>query len=100
MLSTGAVTAQFSIDEHIEMSLFTAEFLRHTGIHLQVLGQLTHFSHLNYEGLGIFRQSTPRHSFPPEKLPAFGNHRGTEENAAGQLETTSVGLFPKLLGSN
>ncbi|PAV82677.1 hypothetical protein WR25_23484 isoform A [Diploscapter pachys] len=51
MLSTGAVTAQFSIDEHIEMSLFTAEFLRHTGIHLHVLDSQppdTHFLPKSY----------------------------------------------------
>lgn len=37
MLSTGGISQQFSIPEHIEMSLFTAEFLRHAGEHLRIL---------------------------------------------------------------
>ncbi|KAK0404837.1 hypothetical protein QR680_017657 [Steinernema hermaphroditum] len=37
MLSTGAISQQFSVPEHIEMSLFTAEFLRHAGEHLRIL---------------------------------------------------------------
>lgn len=38
MLSTGGISQQFSIPEHVEMSLFTAEFLRHAGEHLRILG--------------------------------------------------------------
>ncbi|CAI4229323.1 unnamed protein product [Auanema sp. JU1783] len=37
MNSIGSFTQQFSIPEHIEMSLFSAEFLRHAGEHLQIL---------------------------------------------------------------
>uniref|UniRef100_A0AC34GIG4 FAD dependent oxidoreductase domain-containing protein n=2 Tax=Panagrolaimus sp. ES5 TaxID=591445 RepID=A0AC34GIG4_9BILA len=37
MLSSGPITQQFSIPELIDMSLFSAEFLRHAGEHLQVL---------------------------------------------------------------
>ncbi|ETN85165.1 hypothetical protein RB195_021643 [Necator americanus] len=37
MLSTGGISQQFSIPEHIEMSMFTAEFLRHAGEHLRIL---------------------------------------------------------------
>ncbi|KAL6724782.1 hypothetical protein Aduo_019639 [Ancylostoma duodenale] len=37
MLSTGGISQQFSIPEHVEMSLFTAEFLRHAGEHLRIL---------------------------------------------------------------
>lgn len=37
MLSCGGVSQQFSIPEHIEMSLFTTEFLRHAGEHLRIL---------------------------------------------------------------
>ncbi|TKR81396.1 hypothetical protein L596_015270 [Steinernema carpocapsae] len=37
MLSTGAISQQFSVPEHIEMSLFTSEFLRHAGEHLRIL---------------------------------------------------------------
>lgn len=38
MLGTGGISQQFSIPEHIEMSLFSAEFMRHAGEHLQILG--------------------------------------------------------------
>ncbi|KJH42878.1 FAD dependent oxidoreductase [Dictyocaulus viviparus] len=41
MLSTGGISQQFSIPEHIEMSLFTAEFLRHAGEHLRILDNAT-----------------------------------------------------------
>ncbi|XGW16336.1 hypothetical protein V3C99_001641 [Haemonchus contortus] len=41
MLSTGGLSQQFSIPEHIEMSLFTAEFLRHAGEHLRILDNAT-----------------------------------------------------------
>ncbi|KAE9419395.1 hypothetical protein Angca_003329, partial [Angiostrongylus cantonensis] len=41
MLSVGAISQQFSIPEHIEMSLFTAEFLRHAGEHLRILDNAT-----------------------------------------------------------
>jgi FAD-dependent oxidoreductase domain-containing protein 1 len=37
MLSSGPITQQFAIPELIDMSLFSAEFLRHAGEHLQVL---------------------------------------------------------------
>uniref|UniRef100_A0AC35TSI0 DAO domain-containing protein n=1 Tax=Rhabditophanes sp. KR3021 TaxID=114890 RepID=A0AC35TSI0_9BILA len=37
MLDPGTITQQFGHPEMIEMSLFTAEFLRHAGEHLQVL---------------------------------------------------------------
>uniref|UniRef100_A0A7E4V1K9 FAD-dependent oxidoreductase domain-containing protein 1 n=1 Tax=Panagrellus redivivus TaxID=6233 RepID=A0A7E4V1K9_PANRE len=37
MLSNGAITQQFSIPEFIDMSLFSAEFLRHAGEHLKIL---------------------------------------------------------------
>uniref|UniRef100_A0A158R5J2 FAD-dependent oxidoreductase domain-containing protein 1 n=1 Tax=Syphacia muris TaxID=451379 RepID=A0A158R5J2_9BILA len=37
MLSYGGISQQFSIPEHIEMSMFTAEFLRHSGEHLRIL---------------------------------------------------------------
>ncbi|EYC08778.1 hypothetical protein Y032_0064g3524 [Ancylostoma ceylanicum] len=40
MLSTGGISQQFSIPEHVEMSLFTAEFLRHAGEHLRILEDL------------------------------------------------------------
>lgn len=41
MLSYGGISQQFSIPEHIEMSMFTAEFLRHSGEHLRILGKIT-----------------------------------------------------------
>ncbi|KAE9545976.1 hypothetical protein FO519_010811, partial [Halicephalobus sp. NKZ332] len=37
MLSNGAITQQFSVPEFVDMSLFSAEFLRHAGEHLKVL---------------------------------------------------------------
>lgn len=37
MLDPGSITQQFSHKEFIEMSQFTAEFLRHAGEHLQIL---------------------------------------------------------------
>ncbi|CAD6190208.1 unnamed protein product [Caenorhabditis auriculariae] len=37
LLSTGGITQQFAIPEYIDMSLFTVEFLRHAGEHLQIL---------------------------------------------------------------
>lgn len=40
MLSSGPITQQFSIPEFVDMSLFSAEFLRHAGEHLQILGNL------------------------------------------------------------
>ena len=39
MLSNGPITQQFSIPEFVEMSLFSAEFLRHAGEHLKILGK-------------------------------------------------------------
>jgi hypothetical protein len=38
MLSCGAVSQQFSIPEFVDMSLFSAEFLRHAGEHLKIEG--------------------------------------------------------------
>lgn len=38
LLSTGIITQQFSVPEFVEMSLFTSEFLRHAGEHLQIEG--------------------------------------------------------------
>lgn len=38
MLSCGGISQQYSTPEHVEMSLFTTEFLRHTGEHLRILG--------------------------------------------------------------
>ncbi|KHN87226.1 FAD-dependent oxidoreductase domain-containing protein 1 [Toxocara canis] len=37
MLSCGGITQQFCVPEHIEMSMFTTEFLRHAGEHLRIL---------------------------------------------------------------
>ncbi|VDD87417.1 unnamed protein product [Enterobius vermicularis] len=37
MLSCGGISQQYSTPEHVEMSLFTTEFLRHTGEHLRIL---------------------------------------------------------------
>ena len=41
MLSTGPLSQQFSLPEHVEMSQFTVEFLRHADKHLRILGLLT-----------------------------------------------------------
>lgn len=38
MLGTGAISQQFSSPELVNMSLFSAEFLRHAGEHLKILG--------------------------------------------------------------
>lgn len=37
MLTCGGLSQQFSVPEHVAMSSFTAEFLRHAGEHLQIL---------------------------------------------------------------
>lgn len=38
MLGAGVVSQQFSSPELVEMALFSAEFLRHAGEHLKILG--------------------------------------------------------------
>lgn len=38
MLTCGGLSQQFSIPEHVAMSAFTAEYLRHAGEHLRILG--------------------------------------------------------------
>lgn len=40
MLGTGAISQQFSTPEFVEMALFSAEFMRHAGEHLKILGNL------------------------------------------------------------
>jgi len=41
MLSTGELTQQFAIPEFVDMALFSAEFMRHSGKHLQILDSET-----------------------------------------------------------
>lgn len=43
MLSSGVVSQQFSVPEMVELSLFSAEFLRHAGEHLKILGKCACF---------------------------------------------------------
>jgi hypothetical protein len=38
LLGTGVVSQQFSIPEMVDLALFAAEFLRHAGEHLKILG--------------------------------------------------------------
>jgi hypothetical protein len=37
-LGTGVVSQQFSVPEMVDLALFSAEFLRHAGEHLRILG--------------------------------------------------------------
>lgn len=38
MLGTGIISPQFSNPEMVEMANFSAEFIRHAGEHLKILG--------------------------------------------------------------
>lgn len=39
MLGSGVITQQFAVPEMIELAAFSAEFLRHAGEHLRILGK-------------------------------------------------------------
>lgn len=39
MLTCGGISQQFSVPEHVIMSAFAAEYLRHAGEHLRILGR-------------------------------------------------------------
>uniref|UniRef100_A0A915KYQ6 FAD-dependent oxidoreductase domain-containing protein 1 n=1 Tax=Romanomermis culicivorax TaxID=13658 RepID=A0A915KYQ6_ROMCU len=63
VLSAGGIRQQFSIPENIEMSLFTAEFLRNAGEHLRILDSEPpdiHFTPMGYLFLATTQESADK----------------------------------------
>ena len=88
VLSAGGIRQQFSIPENVQMSMFTAEFLRNAGEWLRIGSEKAVFFHLLYNF--FFRQRPSTHRFSPNAVPVPGVDARGCWSAREKLENAMV----------